>query len=115
MREAAPSAYGQPCTRCGKVMEPGQPISPDHLDGGGPQDCAGYAHVSCNVSAGVSRGNAMRAAAYRAAKGLPDPPAAKAAGNGATVAEPARPPRPAEGIWSWSEIHGCWVRNSREW
>jgi hypothetical protein len=67
-------AYGQPCTRCSQPMLAGQLVEPDHLDGGGPTDYAGWAHASCNHSAGAAYGNRMRAAAYRAAKGLPASP-----------------------------------------
>jgi hypothetical protein len=76
LREQAPSAYGLPCTRCGLTMLPEHgPIEPDHRDGGGPHDYAGYAHASCNHRAGASNGNRMRAAAYRAMRGLPAPAA----------------------------------------
>jgi hypothetical protein len=55
----------------------GQPASPDHVDGGGPTDYGGWAHEGCNLSAGASYGNKLRAAAYRAAVGLQ-----ASAGNG---------------------------------
>jgi hypothetical protein len=70
MKQAGPTP-GELCTRCGGTLLPGQALEPDHLDGGGPTDYAGWAHASCNHSAGAARGNQLRAAAYRAAKGLP--------------------------------------------
>jgi hypothetical protein len=66
MRSTAEQAYGQRCTRCRKLLEVGQPLEPDHLDGGGPSDYAGWAHASCNHRAGAARGNRLRAQAYRA-------------------------------------------------
>jgi hypothetical protein len=54
-------------------MLAGQPVHLDH-DDQDPTRYLGYSHRSCNVSAGAARGNAMRAAAYRAAKGLPPSP-----------------------------------------
>jgi hypothetical protein len=65
---AAGAAAGSACTRCGRVIEAGQAVSPDHRDGGGPTDYAGWAHSGCNVSAGVAYGNRLRAEAYRALK-----------------------------------------------
>jgi hypothetical protein len=53
-------AWGYPCTRCGRVLVPGQEIHLDHLDGGGPADYRGWAHASCNMSAGAAKGNRMR-------------------------------------------------------
>jgi hypothetical protein len=82
-------AVGKPCVRCQQVMLEGQPVQLDHADDGSGR-YLGYSHRSCNASAGASRGNAMRAAAYRAAMGLPIRPTAAA--NGARVA--ARPPLP---------------------
>jgi len=69
LRADASSWYGTPCTRCSLTLLPGQPIEPDHRDGGGPHDYAGFAHASCNHRAGASNGNRMRAAAYRAMRG----------------------------------------------
>jgi hypothetical protein len=74
--KAAGATYGRPCTRCQQPLLPSQAVEPDHRDGGGPQEYAGWAHASCNHSAGASRGNQLRAQAYRAAKGLPEPPVA---------------------------------------
>jgi len=56
---AAGAAAGSACTRCGRVIEAGQAVSPDHRDGGGPTDYAGWAHSGCNVSAGVAYGNRL--------------------------------------------------------
>src|SRR6266487_4561665 len=55
-------AYGQACTRCGRVLEWGQEIQLDHLDGGGPGDYRGWAHRRCNLSAGGRKGNVIKAA-----------------------------------------------------
>jgi hypothetical protein len=65
-------AVGQLCVRCGLPMLPGQEVQLDHADDGSGR-YLGYSHKRCNLSAGASRGNRMRAAAYRAAKGLPAP------------------------------------------
>ena len=51
------SAYGSPCVRCGEVMYPGQPLDLDHDELGG---YLGYAHASCNRSAGAMKGAALR-------------------------------------------------------
>lgn len=66
-------AIGQLCVRCRLPMLPGQAVQLDHADDD-PSRYLGYSHKRCNASAGASRGNAMRAAAYRAAKGLPPSP-----------------------------------------
>jgi hypothetical protein len=63
-------AIGRLCVRCGRVLLEGQAVQLDHADDGSGE-YLGYSHRSCNASAGASRGNAMRAAAYRASKGLP--------------------------------------------
>jgi len=75
-------AYGQRCTRCRQLLEEGQILEPDHLDGGGPTDYLGWAHASCNHAAGAARGNRLRAAAYRALRTGVAPRVAAAA-NGA--------------------------------
>jgi hypothetical protein len=64
-------AIGKACARCGLPMLEGQPVQLDHADNG--QGYIGYSHRSCNARAGAVRGNQLRAAAYRAAKGLPPP------------------------------------------
>jgi hypothetical protein len=49
-----PYAYGQPCTRCGRIMLPGQALHLDHTD-----DRAGYrgfSHAKCNIRAGAIAG-----------------------------------------------------------
>jgi hypothetical protein len=60
-------------------MLPGQAVQLDH-DDQDPSRYLGYSHRSCNARAGAVAGNKARAAAYRAAKGLPPSP------NGATSA-----------------------------
>ena len=61
-------AYGQPCSRCGRPMLPGQPLHLDHVDGGaGDQYRPGlYSHASCNQKAANSR-----AAKWARAHGIP--------------------------------------------
>ena len=75
-------AVGQPCARCQKPIQAGEAVDLDHADD--RPGYLGYSHRRCNSSAGASRGNAMRAAAYRALKagavpgealnGSPSPP-----------------------------------------
>jgi hypothetical protein len=72
-------------------MLPGQAVQLDHADNGDPRAYVGYSHQRCNASAGAAHGNAMRAAAYRAAKGLPEPPA-----SAQPAAVPVRCKRPAD-------------------
>jgi hypothetical protein len=115
--ETVPLAYGKPCARCGKPMLPGQNVQLDH-DDQDPGRYIGYSHQRCNASAGASRGNAMRAAAYRAAKGLPSP-------NGTVRrAPPPAPDDPPDGtvreleggrVERWSATYRQWVRASRRW
>jgi hypothetical protein len=47
-------AVGQPCCRCGKVIQPGDSVDLDHNDDG--LTYRGWAHTSCNRSAGGKRG-----------------------------------------------------------
>jgi hypothetical protein len=49
-RVKLPTAYGQPCTRCGLPMLPGQPLDLDHSDD--RTGYAGFAHRRCNQQAG---------------------------------------------------------------
>jgi hypothetical protein len=69
-------------------MLEGQAVQLDHADDGSGR-YLGYSHRHCNASAGASRGNRMRAAAYRAAKGLPPP-------NGIVSTTVKENPPPAE-------------------
>lgn len=55
-----PYAYGQACTRCGRTMQPGQALDLDHTDD--RSGYSGFAHRSCNRSAGAIKGNATRRA-----------------------------------------------------
>jgi hypothetical protein len=70
--QTAPYAVGKPCARCGQTMLAGQAVQLDHADDGSGR-YLGYSHRSCNARAGAVNGNRARAAAYRAAKGLPEP------------------------------------------
>lgn len=49
-----PSAYGQPCTRCGLPMLKGQALHLDHTDT--RNGYLGFAHASCNRKAGARKG-----------------------------------------------------------
>lgn len=53
-----PTAYGQPCSRCGMTMHRGQPLDLDHTDD--RDGYQGFAHRSCNRRAGVRNGNEQR-------------------------------------------------------
>jgi len=55
-------AWGQACSRCGRVLEWGQEIQLDHLDGAGPGVYRGWSHAHCNQAAGARKINRMRAA-----------------------------------------------------
>jgi hypothetical protein len=55
-------AWGTACVRCGRVLEYGQEIQLDHLDGGGPGDYRGWSHAHCNQAAGARKINRLRAA-----------------------------------------------------
>jgi hypothetical protein len=62
-------AIGRLCVRCGEQLLANQAVQLDHRDDG--NGYLGYSHRSCNARAGAVAGNKARAAAYRAAKGLP--------------------------------------------
>jgi hypothetical protein len=83
-------AVGQPCARCREPIRPGEAVDLDHADDGSGT-YLGYSHRRCNSSAGASRGNRLRAAAYRAAK------AGLAAGVPPVTVEP--PPSPRSRVW----------------
>jgi hypothetical protein len=97
VRATSAQAVGQLCTRCGQQLLEGQPVEPDHADGGGPHDYAGWAHASCNHSAGAARGNRLRAQAYRALQGAvvgrEVSLSGSAASNGTPAPAPAVKPR----------------------
>jgi hypothetical protein len=109
-------AVGKPCVRCHQVMLEGQAVQLGHADSG--QGYIGYSHRSCNARAGAVNGNRARAAAYRAAKGLPTPPP-----NGSRSAGPTPDDRPdgtvreraGGGFERWSATYRRWVRSSRRW
>jgi hypothetical protein len=56
-RAAKPFAYGQPCSRCGQPMRPGQALDLDHRDGTG---WLGFSHARCNRAAGGRLGRARQ-------------------------------------------------------
>ena len=58
-----PSAYGKPCTRCGKPLLPGQALHFDHNDA--RTGYLGFAHAWCNKRAGARKGSRI---AHRKAK-----------------------------------------------
>jgi hypothetical protein len=109
-------AVGKPCARCQLPMLEGQAVQLDHADNG--QGYIGYSHRSCNARAGAIASNRARAAAYRAAKGLPTP-----APNGSRSAGPTPDDRPdgtvreraGGGFERWSPTYRRWVRSSRRW
>lgn len=68
------AAYYQPCSRCGKVMLPGQELHLDHLDGGGPNDYLGFSHSKCNEAAGGRLASARRRGEAAAARVTPHDP-----------------------------------------
>jgi hypothetical protein len=82
-------AVGQPCARCRRTIQAGEAVDLDHADDG--DGYIGYSHRRCNSSAGASRGNRLRAAAYRAVKaGLT---------TGAPPAKAEPPPSPRSRVW----------------
>ena len=88
-------AVGTPCARCKVPIMEGQQVHLDHRDGG--NGYLGFSHARCNVSAGASRGNSMRAAIYRAVRaGLSGEELAKVVAS-VTVAEGPPPPPPKLG------------------
>lgn len=54
-----PTAYGRPCSRCGKPMYPHQPLDLDHDDNDRSR-YRGFSHASCNRAAGARKANARR-------------------------------------------------------
>lgn len=53
-----PTAIGSPCTRCGVALTETDDIHLDHTDDRSAY--AGFAHASCNQSAGAIKGNRAR-------------------------------------------------------
>jgi hypothetical protein len=51
-------AYSKPCARCGRQLEPGQPIHLDHAADG--HTYLGWSHSTCNLSAGGRKGRAIQ-------------------------------------------------------
>jgi hypothetical protein len=51
-----PQAYGQPCSRCGRPMLPGQELHLDHNDSG--IGYLGWSHAACNLRAAAAYGAA---------------------------------------------------------
>jgi hypothetical protein len=49
--ETKDSAWGRPCSRCGRTMFPGQAIHLDH-DDNDPGRYRGWSHSGCNIAAG---------------------------------------------------------------
>jgi hypothetical protein len=94
------SAWGTPCTRCGRTMLPGQEIHLDHADGGGPADYRGWSHAYCNVAAG----NRMRGRV----NGTP-------VTNGLSVTGPVIPPGPNPDIPHRPDCRCGAMQTSRCW
>jgi hypothetical protein len=107
---------GKLCVRCGLPMLEGQPVQLDHADNG--QGYVGYSHRSCNARAGAINGNRARAAAYRAAKGLPPPAENTYFQNGARYSKPQAAVEDhsceAEGCHREMAVCAC-HRHSRPW
>jgi hypothetical protein len=57
-RAALRHAYGQPCSRCGLLMRPGQALDLDHRDDGA--GWLGFSHAKCNRAAGGRLGRARQ-------------------------------------------------------
>ena len=70
LRDALAGSFvpGTACTRCREPIEDVADAHLDHSDDGAGY--RGWSHARCNASAGASRGNAMRAEAYRRLAGL---------------------------------------------
>jgi hypothetical protein len=62
-RALLPTAYGSPCTRCGRLILVGDAIDLDHTDD--RTAYLGFAHATCNRSAGATLGNRVRALTRR--------------------------------------------------
>jgi hypothetical protein len=111
------AAYDSPCCRCGKPLQPGEPVHLDHHDDG--QGYRGWSHESCNTSAGAARGNRLRAAAYRARVNGPRPAVSMPAAPAAPAAEPPdslprhSPDCSCGGTVTWPGPVGLWT--SRCW
>lgn len=79
-RRWRPYAYGKPCCRCGRIMQPGDPVDLDHADDGDgyfnghPADS--FSCRRCNRAAGANTANRQRAqrrATARAVAAQPSP------------------------------------------
>ena len=53
-----PQAYGQPCTRCGRPMLPGQKLHLDHNDS--RTGWLGFSHAACNLRAAAKKARAIQ-------------------------------------------------------
>jgi hypothetical protein len=109
----------------------GDQLDLDHEDDG--DGYLGWAHASCNRSAGASKSNSLRAAAYRMAMGIPgsvegrrQTPIRRPAGLDSsrwTDQELAQMPSVPDdlmgpdmrGFLVWSPAGGCWSHCSRVW
>ncbi|WP_139238407.1 hypothetical protein [Streptomyces aidingensis] len=106
----------------------GDQLDLDHDDDG--DGYLGWAHASCNRSAGATKGNRARAAAYQAARWLsvarPGREVVRPLGLDSSAWSDAdllkRPPIPDDllgperrGYLVWSEAMGCWSVCSRIW
>jgi hypothetical protein len=115
-------AAGRPCARCGEVIRSFDAVDLDHADDGSGE-YIGWSHARCNRSSAASRGNAMRAAAYRALKGQILQPSPNGSGGAMHQDTPA-PDDPADGTVRelegggterWSARYRQWVQASRRW
>jgi hypothetical protein len=58
-----PQAYGQPCSRCGRPMLPGQALHLDHTDN--RLSYLGFSHTACNLKAAAKKARRIQVARKR--------------------------------------------------
>jgi len=63
-RQLLPQAYGQPCSRCGLPMLPGQALHLDHDDYDHTK-WRGFSHKACNLRAAAKKARAIQLGRWR--------------------------------------------------